>query len=277
MNTFKVGEMVKVIDESGSSEYSVGEVLRVASTYETDMVRCEGKVSGMFSLRFVTASQWVCNGIEFTVGDKVRVLREYDSAEKGDGMGTGCVFSNSWAPGMDKEIGKEFTIRSIDSTGVSFKEAGYGWPLCVLKNLTRDTSLSLESLKQFQRVQTRQGGSAILMEDATGKLYMHYGTEWDAIKLPTKSKQQLEIVAVYAAPVFKRMAFSPLERGPVIWQEVVGPTPEELAAAARVAKETELTEAVEAAAKAYRTAVDLALVDCRATQRTLREFRLEAV
>lgn len=86
---------------------------------------------------------WVCNGQEFKVGDKVRVMRQVESFDP-DGMGEGIRWANEWIPAedldwkaMDGYLGLEFVIESIDSHGAVFEtfEAdgpSYAFPLKAL-------------------------------------------------------------------------------------------------------------------------------------------------
>jgi len=86
---------------------------------------------------------WICNGVEFKEGDRVRVVsQEVDDAE--DGMGTGCQWENAWIhddlsgdKGMDAYLGLEFTIEEITVHGATFESTSisYGFPLTALEKV----------------------------------------------------------------------------------------------------------------------------------------------
>lgn len=86
---------------------------------------------------------WVYNGVEFNIGDRVRVVRfEQDKAP--NGMGEGVAWGNTWQDTMDQAIGFEFEVFEIDpELGVlfcplvdcDFPAADYGYPLSVLQKV----------------------------------------------------------------------------------------------------------------------------------------------
>lgn len=82
-------------------------------------------------------TQYKVNGIEFNVGDKVRIERSTVDRDP-DGMGAGVEWENSWTDNMDDEIGKEFTISHIGPAGAHLfgDRHDYGWPLNVMTNLS---------------------------------------------------------------------------------------------------------------------------------------------
>lgn len=87
---------------------------------------------------------WVCNGVEFNVGDTVRVVRFEESGAE-DGMGDAGKWDNTWTDGMD-EILKYPTlthqIHEINEMGVMFVNEPdchdfmeYMYPLSVLEKV----------------------------------------------------------------------------------------------------------------------------------------------
>lgn len=78
--------------------------------------------------------KWICNGVEFKVGDKVKIVRKVAS-HCGNGMGEGVEWENIWEMSMDNYIGEIATIDYIGYAGVSFEEGGYGWPLSALEKV----------------------------------------------------------------------------------------------------------------------------------------------
>jgi len=90
----------------------------------------------------LTKKKWVYEGVEFSVGDRVLVVR-FAEKNEADGMGHGIPWDNTWIDGdMDDSIGHEFTILDIDYTGVRFCETegeyiepGYGYPLSCLEKV----------------------------------------------------------------------------------------------------------------------------------------------
>lgn len=92
-------------------------------------------------------SEWIYNGVEFQIGDRVKVVRD---AEDGDpnGMGAGRSWNNGWIHAengyqlMDGYIGLEFEVADIDEHGVFFSEDHtYGFPLSCMINLSKKASL----------------------------------------------------------------------------------------------------------------------------------------
>lgn len=64
-------------------------------------------------------AKWICKGVEFKVGDKVKVVRSCKRHDR-DGMGDGVEWLNSWVDEMNTIIGKEVIIKSIEREGVRF-------------------------------------------------------------------------------------------------------------------------------------------------------------
>lgn len=97
----------------------------------------------------VCVSEWVYNGVEFNVGDKVKIVRiEEDDAP--NGMGVGKQWVNNWADGvsyrgtifqgMSSYLGYEYEINDIDETGVYFvvdesHTNEFGYPLSALEKV----------------------------------------------------------------------------------------------------------------------------------------------
>jgi len=91
--------------------------------------------------------KWVYNGVEFKVGDTVRVMRQEED-DAPNGMGDGIPWENSWIGGtveqslkgeyktdMDAFLGLEFVIEDIDFYGVTFEDSSgyaYAFPLSSL-------------------------------------------------------------------------------------------------------------------------------------------------
>lgn len=89
----------------------------------------------------MTVKQWVYNGVEFKVGDIVRVMGLAVTEEE-DGMGLGQKWENSWVDDMDNALGHIFEINEIREEGAFFVEfegeindGGYGYPLSVLQKV----------------------------------------------------------------------------------------------------------------------------------------------
>lgn len=89
---------------------------------------------------------WICNGVEFKVGDKVRVVRQVESFDP-NGMGNGVEWENTWCSAdgdwkaMDGYLGLEFTIAEIESYGVTFETdldgLSYALPLAALEKVSK--------------------------------------------------------------------------------------------------------------------------------------------
>jgi hypothetical protein len=90
---------------------------------------------------------WVCNGVEFKVGDTVRVVREEQTGAP-NGMGEGVKWENCWSGfdgntelGMDKWLGRKGTIEDISVEGVTFEmpddELSYSFPLTSLEKVNK--------------------------------------------------------------------------------------------------------------------------------------------
>lgn len=98
--------------------------------------------------------QWIYNGVEFRIGDRVKVVSDAASYDQ-NGMGPGVKWLNGWENafnyegrlhmGMDGYIGMEFEIEDISQEGVYFvgysSENSYGFPLSSLINLTQRGNL----------------------------------------------------------------------------------------------------------------------------------------
>lgn len=80
-------------------------------------------------------TKWIFNGVEFNVGDKVKVLRKIERRDP-DGMGNGKEWKNGWTGGMNIHIGSVQEIDGISDCGASFVGVTYGWPLAALEKLT---------------------------------------------------------------------------------------------------------------------------------------------
>lgn len=76
-------------------------------------------------------AKWTFNGVEFKVGDKVKIVRKVEG--KYGGMGHGKDWHNSWVSTMTRSIGKTDEITDITDNGVSLKGEGFGWPLAALE------------------------------------------------------------------------------------------------------------------------------------------------
>lgn len=77
--------------------------------------------------------QWFVNGVEFNVGDKVRVMRQVESFDP-NGMGDGVEWENTWVDDMDRFLGLEFEISDFSPEGVDLSEETcfYLFPLTAL-------------------------------------------------------------------------------------------------------------------------------------------------
>ena len=91
----------------------------------------------------MTDKKWTFGGVEFNVGDRVKVIGFAEDGQE-DGMGDGFNWYNSWTPEMDNSIGREFEISEIRPEGAHFMEiegeyieGGYGYPLSVLQRVTK--------------------------------------------------------------------------------------------------------------------------------------------
>jgi hypothetical protein len=97
------------------------------------------------------------DGVEFKVGDKVKVVNT--NSERENGMGPGMKWGNSWNEEMPKNVGKVFTIQSLDYTGVYFEGVRYGYPLTALENLSYKESQEIE-VGDLVEIICDQGSSA---------------------------------------------------------------------------------------------------------------------
>lgn len=75
--------------------------------------------------------EWTFNGVEFKVGDKVKIVRKVQT--KVNGMGFGKDWRNGWVSSMTYSIGNIAEITKINDTGVRLKGEGFGWPLAALE------------------------------------------------------------------------------------------------------------------------------------------------
>lgn len=89
----------------------------------------------------MTEREWIYNGVEFKVGDKVLIFTtEVTGAE--NAMGEGVDWDNAWIEDMDYAVGGVHEIESINEYGVEFVQfvnepsltphMGYLYPLSVL-------------------------------------------------------------------------------------------------------------------------------------------------
>lgn len=78
--------------------------------------------------------KWVHNGVEFSVGDKVKVVRKVCEDTEG-------AWGNAWVDDMDNSVGEVFTISEISHEGVMFEECCYIYPLSCLEKVAPDVSL----------------------------------------------------------------------------------------------------------------------------------------
>lgn len=90
--------------------------------------------------------KWVYNGVEFNIGDRVRVVRL--PADRRDAMGPGVIWENIWVGDMDPIIplshtGVDFEILDIGIDGVEFAPlvdcecdlTEFLYPLCSLEKV----------------------------------------------------------------------------------------------------------------------------------------------
>ena len=101
--------------------------------------------------------QWIYNGVEFKVGDRVKVVSDAVTNDP-NGMGAGVEWNNCWVHatnedgylqmGMDGFISMEFEIHDIDEHGVYFSEESYGFPLSCMINLSQRESLPVIQQKE---------------------------------------------------------------------------------------------------------------------------------
>ena len=78
--------------------------------------------------------KWMSNGVEFSVGDKVKVVRKVCERTEG-------AWDNAWVDDMDLSVGEVFTISEISHDGVVFEECCYSYPLSCLEKVTPTVSL----------------------------------------------------------------------------------------------------------------------------------------
>lgn len=83
-------------------------------------------------------SKWISNGVEFNVGDTVKVVRSVRS-ESENGMGCGIRWDNTWANGaMDEAIGNSYSVTDISEQGVGLDGNDYNYPLAALEKVFYD-------------------------------------------------------------------------------------------------------------------------------------------
>lgn len=100
------------------------------------------------------ADVWMYNGVEFKVGDRVKVVSDAESLDP-NGMGVGVKWENTWAGScgeylhMDGYIGLEFEIADISELGVFFSDDfTFGFPLSCMINLSQRDSLPVIQQKE---------------------------------------------------------------------------------------------------------------------------------
>lgn len=89
----------------------------------------------------MTEREWIYNGVEFKVGDKVLIFST-EVADAENGMGDGEKWDNMWIEDMDYAVGGVHEIEAISEYGVEFVQyvdepslhphQGYLYPLSVL-------------------------------------------------------------------------------------------------------------------------------------------------
>lgn len=170
--------------------------------------------------------KWICNGIQFEAGDLVEVIA-VGKGDDPDGMGEGRKWVNCTVPRMDSAIGKQFTISAINKNGAQFD--GLGWPLNVLRNLTKqprangvdehgnELNLTVDDLKVNQRIVTKNGRKAIIAtEDNGNKVIIYEGDGWDDARL---DDSYFSIVEVYDRPRMPNL-FNQSSRGQLVWKQL---------------------------------------------------------
>jgi hypothetical protein len=89
------------------------------------------------------SKQWILNGVEYRVGNVVRVMRQVEDYDP-NGMGDGMEWDNTWIAsdgedlGMDEYLGLSFEIAEISEEGVFFEGAdacSYAFPLASLDKI----------------------------------------------------------------------------------------------------------------------------------------------
>lgn len=91
----------------------------------------------------MSQTKWVSNGVEFQVGDKVKVVRTVRD-DASNGMGDGVVWNNVWIDTMTESIGTIAIVIGIDKHGAYLNgdEFEFGWPLLALENLSYKGTIS---------------------------------------------------------------------------------------------------------------------------------------
>jgi len=89
------------------------------------------------------------SGLE--VGDKVKVLRSAPDEDLG--------WTNGWTSSMNKAIGNIYTITSMGSYGVTFKEITHSYPFQVLELVSKKLdfepfTIKLRTLKEFEMMKS---------------------------------------------------------------------------------------------------------------------------
>lgn len=91
---------------------------------------------------------WVCNGVSFQSGDKVKIVRIEETGASG-GMGKGIQWENDWSDYMSEMptvydmgyyMGHSYEINHIDETGAYFVDDEdhknpFGYPLTALEKM----------------------------------------------------------------------------------------------------------------------------------------------
>lgn len=86
-------------------------------------------------------TKWICDGVEFKVGDKVKVVRSSTTGAV-NGMGEGILWENTWDSVMDDAFGMTGIISEITTLGIYFETIiedsylkGLGYPLTSLEKV----------------------------------------------------------------------------------------------------------------------------------------------
>ena len=98
--------------------------------------------------------------VQFKVGDKVKVARKLSQ-----GIYTLLGFANAWTEGMDRCVGKEYTIVEISERGIYLEDCIYFYPPSCL-----DLVKAKSGIDWTKPVQTSEGESVeIVLTNARGK------------------------------------------------------------------------------------------------------------
>jgi hypothetical protein len=107
-------------------------------------------------------AKWIYNGVEFKVGDRVKVVRKVASFAH-HGMGNDLEWDNSWVePEMCSELGVTGKVTPISRRGVCVNELGFGYPLAALEKVVQTTDPTEQQSFKFTNhlatyVVTKQG------------------------------------------------------------------------------------------------------------------------